>query len=139
MQNIHPTVQTIACNPTTTAGPTTVLYGETIPTGAPSRTLKGIAVTNGITAANGSDKFTVKVYKTEITAANLLATVEWAVDQAAWTGVYTDATPVITAGVSGGVLSSTLNTQFDEGDKLIIVRAVKATGATTGFVHLYWE
>lgn len=124
MINITPSMQSFAFVPTTSAG--VVLFGETVPTGAPGKTLSGISVVNGITPATNT-ALVVKVWKGAI-GDDLLATVTWATDQAAWTGVYEHIIP-----------TATVSNQFNEGDVLTVECDVAATSATTGIITLFWE
>lgn len=135
MTNITPTMQCIAFDPETTAG--SVIYGETIPTGAPGRTLKGVEVVNGIEASD-TTALVVKVWKGAIDTGDLLATVTWSKTQAAWTGVYEDIVGTATVGASGAVVTSTTNC-FEAGDVLTVEIDAAATTSSTGHVILFWE
>ena len=138
MTNIVPSIQTVDFNPTTNAG--YVVFGLTIPTGAPGRTLKGIEVTNGISDADNTP-LVIKVWKGAIDDSDsgtdtgcLLATVTWSATQKAWTGVYSAIAPTYSS-----TWKTWTSNQFDEGDVLTVEIDTATETTTTGYITLFWE
>lgn len=118
-------------------------YQRTIATGSPGGTLAGVGTTNGATASSAT-AYTMVVSKATAAAPSTfvtLATLTWAADQAAYTGVYETITPATasTPTAANNLARSTMGNNFSPGDILKCEVTTAATDATTGFLHLDWE